>query len=78
MEVLSFDLNAVFQPLYPSTKLQNSEGEEKKVKQFCSSKEHVEIVSCSVLHLLPFESMCAFRLVTRLSGDQDVQQSYHW
>lgn len=33
VEVLSFDLNAVFQHLYHFTKCQHSEGEEKKVKQ---------------------------------------------
>lgn len=33
VEIMSFDLNAVFQHLYHFTKCQNSEVEEKKVKQ---------------------------------------------
>lgn len=52
MEVLAFILNAAFLPLYPFTKLQNSEGGERKVKQFCPRKEHVEMLSGSGLCLL--------------------------
>lgn len=80
MEVLSFDLNVVFQPLYPSTKLQSSEGVKRKVKQFCFSKEHVEIISCPGLHccLCNSNQVCAFSLVRGLSGDgRDIQQSFH-